>query len=327
MTIANMPPRSLRQSWLRHPRFSVRGLLMLVLLIGGCLGWIVRIVRSAQTQREAVATVNEAGGDVLYDWQFNDGKALYGREPWAPDWLVNCLGPDYFGHVTGVVFGSKPSLLSSSSRLVDLRTFPRLQLLIFDGPTPTDGALSQLKDVKSLQDLYISCTDLTDGQLAKLTELTSLESLEISSNKRLTDAGLASVKGMKRLSRLWLRGSRFTDAGLAHLSAMTNLSELYLDETQITDAGLVHLKGLTKLKKLNLSYTKVTDAGLVHLKGLTGLLELKLVDTRVTDAGVYELRSSVNQANTEHGRRFGVIQIESSFFNRRWHPEVSDNIP
>ncbi len=40
--------------WQRFLRFSVRGLIVLVLVIGAGLGWIVR---SAQVQREAVAAI------------------------------------------------------------------------------------------------------------------------------------------------------------------------------------------------------------------------------------------------------------------------------
>ena len=41
--------------------------------------------------------------------------------------------------------------------------------------------------------------------------------------------------------------SSLSDAGLAHLKGLTKLSHLDLTDTQVTDAGLVHLKGLTKL--------------------------------------------------------------------------------
>ena len=42
--------------WRRFLRFSVRGLIVLVLVIGGWFGWVVR---SARIQREAVASDQE----------------------------------------------------------------------------------------------------------------------------------------------------------------------------------------------------------------------------------------------------------------------------
>ena len=45
--------------WRRFLRFSVRGMIVLVLVIGGWLGWIVR---SARIQREAVAAIEKSAG-------------------------------------------------------------------------------------------------------------------------------------------------------------------------------------------------------------------------------------------------------------------------
>ena len=63
-----------------------------------------------------------------------------------------------------------------------------------------------------------------------------------------------------------LMNRKLTDAGLAHLKGLNNLTGLLLADTKVTDAGLAHLKGLTKLKRLGLWDTKVTDAGKKKLK-------------------------------------------------------------
>ena len=68
-----------------------------------------------------------------------------------------------------------------------------------------------------------------------------------------------------------LGGTKVTDAGLAHLKGLTQLQSLNLGFTKVTDTGLEHLRRLTKLQRLNLNYTKVTDAGLEYLNGLTKL--------------------------------------------------------
>jgi hypothetical protein len=81
-----------------------------------------------------------------------------------------------------------------------------------------------------------------------------------------------------------------TDAGMSHLKGLTKLSALYLSQTQLSDTGLAHLKGLTNLSSLDLSYTQVTDSGLPHLKALTNLSGLSLSDTSVTDAGLAQLK-------------------------------------
>ncbi len=50
--------------WRRFLRFSVRGMIVLVIVIAGCLGWIVR---SARIQRQAVAAIRKMNGQVGYE--------------------------------------------------------------------------------------------------------------------------------------------------------------------------------------------------------------------------------------------------------------------
>jgi hypothetical protein len=52
-------------------RFSVRGLIVLVLVVGGWLGWTVR---SSRIQRDAVAAIRKADRSVSYDWEYCDGE-------------------------------------------------------------------------------------------------------------------------------------------------------------------------------------------------------------------------------------------------------------
>ena len=65
-------------------RFSVRRLIVLVLVIGAGLGWLVR---SARIQRDAVAAIQKVGGRVWYDWELRNGKFIRGGRPRAPRWL------------------------------------------------------------------------------------------------------------------------------------------------------------------------------------------------------------------------------------------------
>src|SRR6516225_2413481 len=101
------PSDRVSRPWRRFLRFSVRGLILIVIVLGAGLGWIVR---QAHIQRDAVAAIRKAGGSVTYDWEFDNGKFLPGGKPWAPSWLVDLIGVDFFDRVT----------------LVDLRQAPRL---------------------------------------------------------------------------------------------------------------------------------------------------------------------------------------------------------
>ena len=171
--------------WRRFLRFSVRGLIVLVIAIGGGLGWLVR---SARIQREAVATICDAGGSVLYDWEWSDGDYTKRREPWAPGWLVELIGVDYFGHVTDVLL----------TEITDTAMVP----------------VGRLTGLQSLRHAYES--PLTDAGMAHLKGLTSLQHLDLGGTQ-IGDAGLVHLKGLYDLSELDLGFTQVTDAGLARL--------------------------------------------------------------------------------------------------------------
>ena len=203
--------RPVSRSWRRFLRFSMRGMIVVVLVIGGWLGWVVR---SAQIQREAVAAIENAGGAVSYDWGRISGSIPAGG-PWAPEWLVNLIGVDYFGHVT--------------------------EALINQNSTVTDGVIAKVGCLTQLHDLFLHSTCVSDAGLSHLKGLTNLEWLDLGKTQ-ITDAGLVHLRGLANLTELRLGGTQVTDAGLRHLKGLTKLSQLDLSETQVTDAGLRELK-------------------------------------------------------------------------------------
>ena len=88
------------------------------------MGWLVR---SGRIQRYAVAEIKLAGGNAYYDWEWNDGKAIYGGVPRWPKWLVDGFGVDYFRHVVTVSTADPASLMSQVEKLT------RLEELNFNG--------------------------------------------------------------------------------------------------------------------------------------------------------------------------------------------------
>ncbi len=226
----------------RFLRFSIRGLIVLVLVIGGALGWLVR---SARDQRGAAATIMAAGGIVQYNWEWRNGKSYPAAKPWVPDWLVDRIGIDYFGHVTQVAF--------------------------YGGGAEADSHLTHVARLAQLERLSLTGSPISDAGLAHLSNLTSLSRLDIDYTP-ITNAGLVHLTGLTRLSVLVLNGTHVTDTGLEHLKSLASLTELNLAGTQVTDAGLAHLKGLRRLTTLNVVRTQVTDAGAQSLKqALPGL--------------------------------------------------------
>jgi Leucine-rich repeat (LRR) protein len=259
-----MPAVAASRPLRRFLRFSVRAMIVLVMAIGAALGWFLR---SAHIQRDAVAAIRRAGGSVEYDWEWREGSSVVGGNDRAPEWLVNLIGVDYFGHVSRVRF-----------------------LGLWTG---TDTVTAQVGRLTELEKLSLIISAISDTELAHLKGLKSLTSLDLIHSDLVTDAGLVHLKALTSLSELNLSGDQVTDAGLAHLSSLTTISILNLKDTQVTDVGLLELQGLTNLSELSLYGTLVTDAGLAHLTRLTKLSRVDLALTRVTDVGANELQRAL----------------------------------
>ena len=267
--------------WRRFLRFSVRGLIVLVLVFAIGLGWLVR----AQIQHEAVAAITNAGGSVTYGWEVKNRKPLRGANPWAPKWLVDLIGVDYFGHVTAVEFPASSN--PTDAVFTHLADLTRLEDLFVYAPSLTDGHLARLEGLTYLNVLVIGDTQVTDAGLVHLSGLTSLSYLSLA-NTHVTDRGMKHLNGLSLWS-LDVSGTEVTDVGLDELARMTSLKGLALADTKVTDTGLAHLKGMKNLSQLHLRDTQVTDAGLAHLTGLTNLSYIDLGGSKVSDPGLEHL--------------------------------------
>jgi len=257
----NDQPKAISRTWWSYVRSSLRGLLVLVLVIGAALVWVVR---PARIQRDAVAAIERAGGQVAYDWEYFNGMPNRNARPWAPKLLVDLVGVDCFGHVAWI----------------DLR-----------GTRP-DAVMPHVGQLDQTENLILWHSSVTDAGLTHLKRLMGVQYLNLGQTG-VTDAGLLHLRGLTSLRYLNLSFDQVTDAGLAHLAGLTRLQALDLRDTQVNDDGLTYLNGLTRLNTLILSRTQVTDAGLTDLEGLSSLEVVYLKGTKVTDSGVEELRQAL----------------------------------
>ena len=119
-----------------------------------------------------------------------------------------------------------------------------------------------------------------------------LTSVDLNGNQQVTESGLASFKGCRNLTSLYLAGSRVTDAGLVNFKDCKNLTVLALGGTPVSDAGLTNFKDCQNLTVLNLGFTQVTDAGLANFKNCKNLTVLELAG--MTDAGLANFKDCRN---------------------------------
>ena len=223
-------PRKSRRRWFQY---SLRTLLIVMTVCAALFAWWSH---KARQQREAVAAIKAAGGEVQYDFKRNHLK----QPRYWPTWLVNVLGVDYFASV---------------------------QWVYLTNTQVTDAGLEHLKGLTAIQLLALKNTQVTDAGLEHIKSLTAMQTLGLSGTQ-VTDAGLEHIKGFKVLRTLGLSDTHVTDAGLEHLKGLTAMKE-QLDlsnNPQVTDAGLEHLMGLTAMQTLWLNGTQVTDAGVARLQ-------------------------------------------------------------
>ena len=133
----------------RYLRFSVRKTIVLVLVIGACLGWIAR---SARIQREYVAAIRNAGGAVAYGSEEEEFSHPVDGPWWAPGWLVALVGTDFFGHITAV----------------GLTLFSNLDVLNLKNTEVSDAGLTHLKGLSKLTTLCLERTQVTDAGAKEL---------------------------------------------------------------------------------------------------------------------------------------------------------------
>ncbi len=173
----------------RWYQFSLRTLLVFVLLFSIGMSWFAVKLQPARRQRAAVQVIEELGGWVLYDGEL---EAFLSPKSGPPPWLKKLLGPDYFADVTQVYFYEG----------VDAKDF--------------DALFERLKQLPELRQLAIYNSPITDAELEHLKGMTSLERLSLV-DAWVTDAGLEHLKGLTKLELLQLRRTEVSDEGAEEL--------------------------------------------------------------------------------------------------------------
>jgi hypothetical protein len=261
---------------------SVRGLLVLGLILGAALGWVADKLRRARRQHEASVAVLSRHGTIDYGESFrleSWGRLPLGAPP-RHGWLREWVGDDLFDTVTRVTFFGQEGV--------------------------GDADLALLEDFPDMEELHVSKAPVTDRGIAHLAGMKRLRRVTIS-EAPITDRSLVAISRLPRINQLDLNRTRITDAGLVALDAMPHLLTLDLQWTQVTDAGLVHLAGLRELQFLQLDCTEITDDGLDQLRNLRSLKYLSIAATRVTSEGRASIGAALPGCNITWWGRHGNL--------------------
>jgi hypothetical protein len=258
------PPR------LRRLTLSLRVMMLLVLVVA-C--WLGSISNKARRQRGAVEAIKQYGGYVQYDWEMS---VVRPPTPPGPKWLRSLIGDDYFQEVI-------------DAELVNRHAGNVLEKAVRED----EEVVAHLADLRGLKVLGMRGNPVTNAGMGIIGGLTSLECLNLLDCPLPRDAIAAQLANLRNLRLLNIGDCKLTDAQLVRLKGLTKMSQLYLGGNLITDDGLVHLSNLKDLVILDIRNSSVTDRGLEHLTGLPRLKELYIGRTKITDDGIKKFQEAV----------------------------------
>ena len=280
------PSRPRRRFW----TMSLRGLMILVLVVGGLLGWRAR---RASIQRRAVAIVTAAGGHVTYDFQAPPNRPFQpGASPPGPRWLRALLGDEYFQEVA-VIFlqnpkNGPPRITPEVVRAV--AEFDHLQSLVVDHVPLDDAAILPLTRISSLRHLS---TDVaaTETSLAAIRQMPNLRVLQLLFEPaNLDGSALRHFQGMDQLEWLQIAGiDSIQPADLTSIASLTGLRKLHLILSPEEAGWFATLKGIPNLTQLEVPLTRPSDGDLDALKDLPKLDSLFIDGSNLTEAGMVTL--------------------------------------
>ena len=239
-------------------RYGVRELLLLLTFV--CI-FLARQTHLARQQKQAVVSILEGGGSVVFDYQVDIDKSYALKKapqlP-VPEWLCRLVGEEFF---VDVIYAQLP-------------TNQAIQ-----------AGLPHIDSLRGLRILELRGTALDDEGLRVLANLRDLERLDIYRSS-IKGAGLAHLSACQNLTTLRLQHSPVGDEGLMHLRKLGSLTDVVLNHTQVGDVGLSHLRGHARLRWLAIDHTQVTDEGLAHLSTLQRLQALDIVGAMLNGEGL-----------------------------------------
>jgi hypothetical protein len=122
-----------------------------------------------------------------------------------------------------------------------LRNFPHLKTLFMGHNALDQNMLSSLASLHEVTELHLDQCNVGDTALMQVGKMDGLEYLRLSDNKKITDAGIAHLKGLQKLKTLDIAGTSATKSCAKSLAELPNLRSLRISSAAVTPADLVEI--------------------------------------------------------------------------------------
>jgi len=203
-------------------QFSIRSLLVLMLIVGAGLGLLSMRVGGVFAQWKTAQSLAAVGAQV----SFSRGNVQ----------AVSFSGPQF------AAFGDE--------HIAMLAQLPEMHRLTFADVRMTDQVLRRLARLE-ISSVAFDKAQLPKRGLAHLRNMRTVWQLTLVKTP-VAEQDIAGLEGCS-VTHLTLRETGLTDEGLAHLERWPKLSQLDLGEPKITKAGLIRLKNVSTLNSLCLA--------------------------------------------------------------------------
>jgi hypothetical protein len=209
----------------RRLQFSLRFLLLFVLVVSIPLAWFGAHLAKARRQQHVVAEIKNRRGSVTYDDEYEALRRLLSNDresdgdavvPSDDSWQTRLFGYDYSHTVASIQL----SRLSGSKA---------------PGSPFRDDDLRWITELRDLQQVSLRFHPITDEGLQTLTSLAHLKKLCLYGTD-ISDAGLPYLVALKELESLDVGGTRVSVPGVV-AAFHSRLRELHLSNDQIEAAG------------------------------------------------------------------------------------------
>lgn len=171
-----------------------------------------------------------------------------------------------------------------------------------------DSHIRKLSCLPAITNLCLDSCPIGDSALQHLVrENVTPNLLRLNlSDTNVSDAGLAHVARLEKLTHLSLFYCRVGEHGLKQISELKELEVLNLDSRDISDCALRHLKMLPKLKSLDVFSGSITDKGCAHVARIPTLESISFCSGGISNTGCFILANMPNLKHVNLSQNYSI---------------------